>query len=303
MTNNTHSAEQSGKKRSENSGDNSQEAPKKREIPVAPDFSCVVPVILAGGAGVRLRPLSRQRCPKPFLKFFARHSFLQKTLLRLDAFAAPVIVAADSMRPLLIAQMKALDTVEGKISGNAELILEPLGRNTAPAITVAAHWLAHKGRRSGAPLYMLVMPSDHIIKDITPLMDALPAALKAANDGMIVSFGIKPHAAATRYGYIHCGEVLEDMSAQGSSAPHIYKAASFREKPCAALAKQYLAAGDYFWNSGIFLCRTDVFLETVKALSPSLHDDTYSALLSSQRINNSIFPDLTNYKKVGEYCH
>jgi mannose-1-phosphate guanylyltransferase/mannose-6-phosphate isomerase len=209
----------------------------------------LVPVILAGGTGSRLWPLSRELFPKQFHAIFGEHSLLQNTLLRARAVTdqPPIIVCNEEHRFLVAEQCRALQLKWAKI------VLEPEGRNTAPAIALAA--------LSAPPdSQLLVMPSDHLIDDEAAFKEAVAQALHAACDGGLVTFGVRPSAAETGYGYISAPAAVMG----GGAVP----VRSFVEKPDAQTAEQYLASGDYFWNSGMFVLDAANYLRELQQLSP-----------------------------------
>ena len=228
-------------------------------------LSDIVPVILAGGAGSRLWPLSTTIRPKPFLKLPGGDSFLQKTVARVAGMQPPFVICNARHRPLVMQQLDY----------SGQLILEPQGRGTAPALAAAAHFLARQGER-----LILALPCDHAIGDQDAFLQAVANGVKVARDGWLVTFGIKPSRPSPHYGYIRAGETLADG---------VYKAASFIEKPDRAAASACLSAGDCYWNSGIFLFSATSYLEQLKTLQPEIHDTSYKALAQASRLKNSIF--------------
>jgi mannose-1-phosphate guanylyltransferase/mannose-6-phosphate isomerase len=218
----------------------------------------ITPVVLSGGAGTRLWPLSRELYPKQLLPLIGARTMLQQTLLRLDglATAAPVIVCNEAHRFLVAEQLRQL-----KIEPRAT-VLEPFGRNTAPAIALAAH-AALKGLGAQAnavdPL-LLVLPADHVIHDIAAFHNAVHTALAAAEAGQLATFGIIASAPETAYGYIQRGE------ASGAA----FVIARFVEKPNAERAREFVASGDYYWNSGMFLFRARRYLQELERCAPEM---------------------------------
>ena len=213
------------------------------------------PVILSGGSGSRLWPLSREHYPKPLLPLASEQTLLQETasrLDRLDDIGQAVYVCNEEHRFLVAEQVAEL----GKKP--ATIILEPEGRNTAPALTLAALFLAGDDPDS----MMVVMPADHVIRDGQAFVDAVAQGCPQAAEGRLVTFGVVPDAAETGYGYIK-----RDGEAAGGSA---WKVARFVEKPDQDTAERYLAEGDYFWNSGIFLMRTDQWLQEIGEHRPDI---------------------------------
>jgi mannose-1-phosphate guanylyltransferase/mannose-6-phosphate isomerase len=213
------------------------------------------PVILSGGSGSRLWPLSREHYPKPLLPLVSNQTLLQDTACRLDAIddlGDAVYVCNEEHRYLLAEQVRQL----GKQP--ATIILEPAGRNTAPALTLAALFLLQRD----ADAMMVVMPADHVMTDPDKFVEAVQQGRTNAEAGSLVTFGIMPDAAETGYGYLR----RDAGNAEGAA----FKVAQFVEKPDQATAERYLAAGDYFWNSGIFLMRADKWLQAMEQYRPDI---------------------------------
>jgi mannose-1-phosphate guanylyltransferase/mannose-6-phosphate isomerase len=222
------------------------------------------PVILSGGSGTRLWPMSRSLYPKQLLALVGKHSLLQETVQRVigdTGFAAPLIIANEEHRFIIAEQLREIGAVP------AALMLEPIGRNTAPAACVAALRLA-----AGEPdALMLVMPSDHVIGDLAAFRRATERAASAARAGHLVTFGIAPQRAETGYGYIAKGEAV--AGCEGAFA-----VTAFVEKPDAETAERYLASGDHFWNSGIFLFPVALYLAELERRHPEMLDACQKAL-------------------------
>ena len=214
----------------------------------------LIPVILSGGAGTRLWPLSRELYPKQLLALLGPRTMLQQTALRVDGLdcAAPIVVCNEAHRFLVAEQLRALKQTPRAI------ILEPFGRNTAPAIALAA--LAAVRDAGGVDPLLLVLPADHVIRDTAVFVQTVRTALAAAQQGQLVTFGIVPKAPETGYGYIQRG------APQGAA----YAIARFVEKPDVARARQFLEAGDYYWNSGMFLFRAGRYLAELERLAPQM---------------------------------
>ncbi|KAF1082757.1 MAG: Mannose-1-phosphate guanylyltransferase / Mannose-6-phosphate isomerase [Candidatus Rifleibacterium amylolyticum] len=209
--------------------------------------SKIVPVILSGGTGTRLWPLSRELYPKQFLPLAGQHTMIQETLLRLRGLtdlAAPVIICNEDHRFLVAEQMRQIDCRPTAI------VLEPVGRNTAPAVAVAA---LHCEKTDDV---MLVLPADHVIKDQSAFHAAVKKGLVAAEAGKLVTFGIVPTAPETGYGYIRA-------AAAGKKAISLAIEA-FVEKPDLKTAEKYLKDGNYYWNSGMFMFKPSVLLAELK---------------------------------------
>ena len=214
----------------------------------------LVPVILCGGSGTRLWPLSREAFPKQFLRLSGETSMLQQTLQRLAGIAslAPaLLVCNESSRFIVAEQLREIGL------NDARLVLEPMRRNTAPAIATAAL----QAMENGNDPILLVLPSDHVILDTRAFHKAISLASSAAEQGKLLTFGITPTGPETGYGYIR---------AEGGEAGQVQRIVEFVEKPALALAEQYIASGDYFWNSGMFLFRASRYLEELERFHPAV---------------------------------
>ena len=233
-------------------------------------MSAIVPVILSGGSGTRLWPMSRPERPKQLLALTARETMLQLTAARAhgDAFAAPIVVANAAHADEVEAQLAAVGAAP------QALILEPAGRNTAPAIALAAIAAAPE-----SPL--LVMPSDHVIADREAFHQAIHAALPLVEQGWLVTFGITPDAPETGYGYIKVGEAI---------AAGVHRVDRFVEKPRRDVAEAMLAAGDHAWNGGIFLFRADMFLHALGSYAPEILGATQEAMADATREGTRVYP-------------
>ena len=234
-------------------------------------------VILAGGSGTRLWPLSRKDYPKQFLKLGDKESLLQKTVLRiLNAVSAEdiIIITNNAYQFLVRNQLKAIN---GGIEKN--IILEPAGRNTAPAIALAIKYL-HDETKGSSDDVIFVSPSDHIISQNSRFAGYLMSAEELAKQGHIVTFGIRPHKPETGYGYIKTGEQIEKSIGSQEEA---YRVERFVEKPDSATAEQYIENGSYLWNSGMFAFTAETMLSEFERHTPELSkaiEMDYEQLLS-----------------------
>jgi len=218
-------------------------------------------VVLSGGSGTRLWPLSREKYPKQLLPLMGDDSLLQATVRRVEGIdgagdsdlAAPMVVCNEEYRFVVAEQLRQM----GK---PGTLVLEPSGRNTAPALTLAA-LAAMKG---GQDPVLLVMPADHVIVNTKAFQEAVLAGARLAEKGLVVTFGITPQSPETGYGYIRMGSALADTTAR--------RIARFVEKPDLATANAYLADGNYLWNSGLFVLRASVWLAALKLCRPDILD-------------------------------
>jgi mannose-1-phosphate guanylyltransferase/mannose-1-phosphate guanylyltransferase/mannose-6-phosphate isomerase len=218
-------------------------------------MNLITPVLMSGGTGSRLWPLSREAYPKQLLPLLGQGSLLQETLRRVSGwqvFGAPLVVANAEHRFLIAEQLREMGCTD------ATIVLEPFGRNTCPAAAVAAILATRQDPDS----LLLLMPADHSIGNVPEFQAAIAAGRAAAEQGSFVLFGITPTAPATGYGYIHCGDTLED--------PRILQVLGFKEKPDAGTAEAYVDSGAYAWNSGIFLLPARQFLDELKRLEPQL---------------------------------
>jgi len=214
------------------------------------------PTILSGGSGTRLWPLSRASLPKQFLPLLSDRSLFQETLLRLAGLpdmASPLIVCNDEHRFLAAEQMREIGLTP------LNQILEPCGRNTAPAVAIAA--LAAMEHDTEAVL--LVLPADHSIRNVEAFHAAAAHAVQLAEQGKLVTFGITPDAPATGFGYIERGEAID-------ASDQAFTVARFVEKPDLERAQQFLASGNYFWNSGMFVFRAATYLAELQRLRPDI---------------------------------
>jgi mannose-1-phosphate guanylyltransferase/mannose-1-phosphate guanylyltransferase/mannose-6-phosphate isomerase len=227
----------------------------------------IIPVILSGGSGTRLWPLSRASLPKQLLPLVSDDSMIQATLKRLSGWAtiaAPVVVCGNDHRFLVAEQLRDI-RVEPRL-----IMLEPIGRNTAPAIAAAACALEDEDA------LMLVLPADHVISNLVAFEAAVNKAAIAAELGQLVTFGIQPNVPETGYGYIQSGDTFDNVDG-------CFKVARFVEKPNAEIAQQYLNEGDYFWNSGMFLFKPQVYLSELAKFNPEMVECARNAFNESYK--------------------
>lgn len=237
----------------------------------------IVPVVIAGGSGTRLWPLSRTHYPKQFLPLTGEQSLLQQTLLRLKGLEHdPAIIICNEAHRFLTAEQVRLSGIP-----HFPIILEPEGRNTAPAIALAAF----KALEANLDATLLVMPADHDIADNEVFLEAITQATQSAEAGKLVTFGIEPTSAHTGYGYIQKGSQLE----RG------FTVKQFVEKPDEASAQRYLESGQFVWNSGIFMFKAQVYLDMLKRFNHDIFQACFNAMQKQQddldftRIDTSAF--------------
>lgn len=227
------------------------------------------PVLLSGGSGTRLWPLSREAYPKQFLALAGDDTMLQATWLRVAGLGdaaqplqAPIVVAGEDHRFLVAEQLRQVG------APTPAILLEPVGRNTAPAIAAAAM----QALRDGDDPLLLVLPSDHVVRDAAAFRAAVQAAMPAAGSGALVTFGIVPDAPETGFGYI-----------EAAPGDGVRKVLRFVEKPDAATAQGYLDAGGYYWNSGMFLLRASRYLEELRRFRPDIVAGVQAAFDGARR--------------------
>ncbi|TXI30209.1 MAG: mannose-1-phosphate guanylyltransferase/mannose-6-phosphate isomerase, partial [Aquipseudomonas alcaligenes] len=229
----------------------------------------MIPVILSGGSGSRLWPLSRKLYPKQFLALTGEHSLFQQTLQRLsfEGMQKPVVVCNLEHRFIVNEQLAQIGL------GAQAMLLEPFGRNTAPAVAMAALQLLGEGRDE----LMLILPADHVIDDELALRKALELARVAAEEGEMVLFGIPANSPETGFGYIKAarGEDGDDL------VPGAYRVMQFVEKPDAMRAAEFVRSGGYYWNSGMFLFKAERFIEELERHAPDILKSTRAAVAAA----------------------
>jgi mannose-1-phosphate guanylyltransferase/mannose-6-phosphate isomerase len=241
-------------------------------------MSNIVPIVMSGGSGTRMWPKSRQEYPKQFLPLFNETSMLQDTLLRLGGLetAAPIVVCNEAHRFLVAEQLQ-----QSKLAVN-RIVLEPMGRNTAPAIAIAA-LLADPDD------VLLVLAADHVITNVGEFHNVVRSGSNSAEEGNLVTFGIVPSAPETGYGYIQSTDPSQPASIK-----------RFVEKPDLETAKSYVDSGDYFWNSGMFMFKAGAFLEELKKFQPEVYNQCQLSLeesvtdLDFLRLNSEQFEKCPN---------
>jgi mannose-1-phosphate guanylyltransferase/mannose-6-phosphate isomerase len=219
----------------------------------------LIPVILSGGAGSRLWPVSRRAHPKPFMELLDGESLAEKTFKRARAVAGDAPVLTVTSRDYYFYNRDLYNKMSPE-NDQHPFLLEPMGRNTAPAIALAALYLQHQ---SGPQTVMLVLPADHLIKDEVHFQAAIEEARKLAQQGYLVTFGVHPTHAETGYGYIRKGKPIPQSEG--------HEVAAFVEKPNEPTARKYLESGEYHWNSGMFCFAADTYLAALQQHAPDMH--------------------------------
>jgi len=251
----------------------------------------IIPIILCGGSGTRLWPLSRKLHPKQFISLINKNTLFQDTVLRLPKDASnPIIVCNEEHRFLAAEQLRQ---IERKSNG---IILEPIGKNTAPAIALASMQVIKDFKDA----IILVLPADHLINNIQKFHESITIAKNLAENNKLVTFGVLPTKAETGFGYIEA-EMTEKSA--------YYKIKSFIEKPNQKDADKYLDSGDFLWNSGMFMLKPSIYLEELKKFQPEIYDKCKKSFQTSKdedfiRINKEIFlkcPDKSIDFAVMEY--
>jgi len=243
----------------------------------------IIPVILSGGAGTRLWPLSRELEPKHLVDLIGSTTLLQKTVSRLDGLddtGAPIIVGNHSHHQLVLDQLAEIEVQP------SAMLLEPIGRNTAPAAAVAAM----TATRDGDDPILLVLPADHIMGDVERFHQAVEAGRSAAADGYLVTFGIVPESPHTGYGYIQRGDGVADSRA--------FVVERFVEKPDLETATEYVASGNYLWNSGMFMFLASRYLEELEKFDRRMANDCRRALDVGEETEDGVRLDRAAFQAV-----
>lgn len=242
----------------------------------------IIPVILSGGAGTRLWPLSWGDHPKQFLSLISDKTMIQETLLRLNGLKieAPIISCGESHRFLVAQQI-------GEICDEKPtILLEPMAKNTAPAIACACCAAMKRDKNA----IVVVLPSDHVIADVKTFQKAVMTAAENAEKGSLVTFGIVPTFPATGYGYV---------KASGEENNGAYTLEKFVEKPCLETAQEYLASGEYSWNSGMFVFKASVFLDELKKYNPEMADLSIQAFEKANKADSDFIRlDAESFGKI-----
>ena len=246
------------------------------------------PVILAGGSGTRLWPLSRRSLPKQFLSLVSDRTLFQETFRRLDGMAGirdTIVVGNEAQGGVIMKQSSEVGWVPTRV------ILEPVGRNTAPALTLAALALEENVKDSGLDPVMLVMPSDHLIGNVQAFQSAVYAGVRLAEEGYLVTCGIAPTRPEQGYGYIKKGRPIK-LQDYGD----LWRVTAFREKPEHDLALSYLESGSYLWNSGIFMMRTSIWLKELTRYRPDIVEACRAAYAEGKTDGRFLRPDPEGFK-------
>ena len=241
----------------------------------------ITPVILSGGSGTRLWPLSWGNHPKQFLPLVSNKTMIQETLLRLNGLnlSAPIVSCNDAHRFLVAEQIGEVCNEKPRI------LLEPVAKNTAPAIAAACCAAMQNDRDA----VVIILPSDHVISDVPAFQKAVMTAAEQAQKGFLVTFGIVPTFAATGYGYVKTA---------GEEADGAYTLEKFVEKPCFEKAQEYLASGEYSWNSGMFVFKASVFLEELKTFAPEMYSLSAASFENALVESDFVRLDKASFEKI-----
>jgi len=241
----------------------------------------IIPVIISGGAGSRLWPLSREAFPKPFIKLADGQSLLQKTFIRAAAIPNVEEILTVTNREVFFHTQDEYRAVNPAIK--TSYILEPVGRNTAPAVAAAALHLANTHKKN---TILVILPADHLIHDQENFIRSTHEAIHLAQQGHLVTFGMKPHTPETGYGYL---EIDSSKQLLQTTSPDIstYQVMRFVEKPNAELAQQYLNSGNHFWNSGMFCFSIETLLNEMQQHAPDILESVKQSITISQKMQRS----------------
>ena len=246
-------------------------------------YESIIPVILSGGSGTRLWPVSRKMYPKQFIPLRQQRSLFQDTVKRCmaldEGIQAPIVVCNEEHRFMAAEQLRLEAVVD------AEILLEPVGRNTAPAIALAAYC----AQQRDPDALMIVLPADHVMHDQTAFRRAIDAAMHCAEQDFLVTFGVTPTRPETGYGYIQAGAAIVEEQA--------FRVEKFVEKPALELAQEYLESGLYSWNSGMFMFRAASYIEQLKQYEPGIAQATLSAYQAHHRDLDFIRIDEKQFKQ------
>jgi len=249
----------------------------------------IIPVILSGGSGSRLWPLSRGHNPKQFHSLCGEQTMLQETITRLNGLsdiAAPVIVCNEQHRFVVAQQIQEIDVDVDKI------ILEPIGRNTAPAICAAAEYIQNRSAdNKSEDDVMLVLSADHTIEDKDAFHLVIKSGYLLAHQGQLVTFGIIPDKAETGYGYIQRSDVFQLKE----KITHAWNVAQFVEKPDQVTAIEYFDSGEYYWNSGMFMFQTSTIIEELKKHSSGIYQAVHKAISNASQDADFCRPESTAF--------
>lgn len=246
----------------------------------------IVPIILAGGSGTRLWPLSRKQLPKQFIPLLYKHTLFQDVLERiadLPELLRSVVICNQQHLPIVQQQLQELSI------SDAEIIAEPFGKNTAPAIAIAALHLLQQG---DDPI-MLILPSDHVIMAKEKFELSMRRALTYANEGKLICFGVEPTKPETGYGYIKCGSAINNRIG-------CYEIANFVEKPNQQTAAHYVASGDYYWNSGMFMFRASAYLAELQHYAPEIFTICADIVNTNTMSDNVLQIDAEKFAKCAD---
>ena len=244
----------------------------------------VFTVILSGGSGIRLWPLSRKHYPKQFLKLTSNYTMLQETALRLSGFNNPIAVCNENHRFILAEQLHEIGQEPTSI------ILEPVARNTAPAIALAAFRALEENENS----ILVILAADHVIEDTSGFQSAVEQAVEAAQNDALVTFGIVPTGPETGFGYIQ-GVGVNTKDSNSKNSLEICQIEKFVEKPDLETAKSYVESGNYYWNSGMFVFKAQAYLNELKQHNPEMYNTSQAAYNNAQtdldfvRVNKADF--------------